>query len=275
MRFIDSHMHFWDLSRMSYAWLHEVPSIWHRHAPENLHAEASELPEKIVVVEAGAPWRDELTWVEELAASEPRIAAIVVKMTVNAGPQTTADIEALESHPLIRGVRQNFEHDPFDYCARSHFVFGVCQLAAAGLSFDICCKHPQLPAVIDLVRACPQTSFILDHAGKPGIRDGVLEPWREHIRKLARHSNLVCKLSGLVTEADCENWTIDDLRPYVAHLLETFGPSRLLFGGDWPVAKLATSYPRWLETARELVADLSPDEQQAIFYDNAARIYRL
>ncbi len=261
---------------MPYTWLHEVPSIWERHTFENLRAESpTSLPEKIVFVEAGAPSLDEVRWVEQLAAAEPRIAAIVAKLTIDAGPQTTADLAELTRHPLVRGVRHHFEHDALDYCARPAFIAGVRQLPAAGLSFDLCCKHPQLPAVIALVRACPDTRFILDHAGKPGIRAGRLDPWRDHLRQLAGLPNVVCKFSGLVTEADHTRWTPDQLQPYVTHLLETFGPSRLLFGGDWPVAKLATGYTHWLETARAFVAHLSSADQHAIFHDNAARTYRL
>src|SRR5690606_11024584 len=99
--------------------------------------------------------------------------------------------------------------------------------------------------------------------------------WRNHLRELSSLPNLVCKLSGLVTEADHRDWAPAELRPYVTHLLETFGPSRLLFGSDWPVAKLACGYLRWLELARDLVAHLSADEQAAIFRNNAAHIYRI
>ena len=188
-------MHFWDRALMPYAWLHEVPSIWDRHTPENLLREApGHLPEKIVFVECGAPWFEELKWVEQLASTESRIRGIVAKATVNAGAQTSADIAVLRQHPLVRGVRHHFEHekDP-GYCARPEFIRGVGELAAAGLNFDICCKHPVLPAVIELVRRCPEVQFILDHAGKPGIRAGLLDPWREHIRALAKLQNVVCK----------------------------------------------------------------------------------
>lgn len=276
MKFIDAHMHFWDRSLLPYTWLHEVPSIWDRHTPDNLRAEAgADLPEKIVFVECGAPWLEEVRWVEQLAARESRIAGIVAKMTVNAGAQTSADIAELRRHPLVRGVRHHFEHDAADYCARPEFISGVRELPAAGLSFDICCQHRQLPAVIELVRQCPQVSFILDHAGKPGIRAGLLDPWRAQLRTLAALPNLVCKLSGLVTEADHQAWASAQLAPYVAHLLDTFGPSRLLFGGDWPVAKLASGYARWLETARAFLAPLTVAEQTAIFHGNATRTYRL
>jgi L-fuconolactonase len=277
MRFIDAHMHFWDRAELSpYGWLHEVPTIFHRHATETIRAEAGvDLPEKIVFVECGAPWLDEVKWVERLAAGEPRIAGIVARIAINEGATTRAAIAELRRHPLVRGVRHHFEHEPVDFCARPEFIAGVRELAAAGLSFDVCCQHPQLPAVIELVRQCPQVSFILDHGGKPGIRAGRLDPWRERLRTLAALPNIVCKLSGLVTEADHAGWTAEQLQPYVAHLLATFGPSRLLFGGDWPVAKLACGYSRWLELARHFTAHLTPAEQAAIFHDNAARVYRI
>lgn len=278
MRFIDSHMHFWDRSVLQpYLWLHEVPSIAAAHTPETLRHEAGPgaMPEKIVFVECGAPWRDEVRWVERLAAREPRIAAIVARIAIDTGAAATADIAALQRHPLVRGVRHHFEHEAADFCARPEFVAGVRQLAAAGLSFDVCCKHPQLPAVIELVRQCPDVRFVLDHGGKPGIRTGLLDPWREHLRTLAGFPNLVCKLSGLVTEADHATWTAAQLQPYVDHLLEVFGPQRLMFGGDWPVAKLACAYPRWLELASQFTSHLSAAERAAIFHDNAAHFYRL
>jgi len=261
---------------MPYSWLHEVPTIGQRHGPETLHAEAGEdLPEKIVFVECGAPWLDEVKWVEKLAAKDRRIVAIVAHTTMNAGAETSAAIQELRRHPLVRSVRHNFEHQAVDFCIQPEFIAGINELAAAGLSFDLCCKHPQLSSVIELVRRCPQVNFILDHGGKPGIRAGLLDPWRKHISDLAALPNVVCKFSGLVTEADHRHWTVAQLQPYVSHLLEKFGPSRLLFGGDWPVAKLASGYVRWLTTVQSFVAHLSAAEQKAIFCENAARTYRL
>ncbi|HEY5551158.1 MAG TPA: amidohydrolase family protein [Opitutaceae bacterium] len=275
--FVDSHMHFWDLGRFRYSWLDEHPSIAGRHTPENIDAEAGPLaPSQIVFVECGAPWLEEVRWIESLAAREPRIAAIVAHCPMNTGAGTEAAIAGLRRHPLVRGVRHNIqdETDP-RYCASDAFVAGVRMLAGTGLSFDICCKHGQLPAVVELVRRCPDTRFVLDHFGKPAIAIGQLDPWRADIAVLAALPNIVCKLSGIITEADHARWTIDDLRPFVDHVLATFGPGRLLFGGDWPVAKLAGSYTRWLETARLLVSHLPPGDQAAIFSTNARRAYRL
>ena len=277
MTFTDAHMHFWDQAALGqYTWLHEVPSIAHRHTVENLRAEApAHLPEKIVFIEAGATPLKEVQWVSDLAAAEPRIRGIVAKILINAGARTTADLAALQSFPLVKGVRHNFEHDAVDFCARPEFIRGVQEAAALGYSFDICCKHPQLLAVIELVRQCPQANFVLDHGGKPGIRTGLRDPWREHIRTLAQFPNIVGKLSGLATEADHDRWTEEQLRPYAEHLLDCFGPGRLMFGGDWPVAKLAIGYVPWLEMAQRFVAHLDAAEQAAVFQHNAGRFYRL
>lgn len=276
-RFIDSHVHFWDQEKLPYPWLVEVPAVAGRHTPVELRVEAApDLPEKIVFVECGAPALEEVFWIEGLAATEPRIAAIVAKVPMHLGAATTRAIADLSFHPLVHGVRYVFQDEPDPaFCAQPAFIAGVRQLAAANLSYDLCCRHHQLPAVIELVRACPETRFILDHAGKPAIRARQLDPWREQIATLAALPNVDCKFSGLITEADPEHWSIDDLRPYTEHLLATFGPSRLLFGGDWPVAKLAGSYPRWLLTAQRLLAALPDEARAAIFHDNARRVYRL
>lgn len=275
--YIDTHVHFWDRGRLPYPWLDGVPAIAGRHTPAELRAEAGErFPEKIAFVECGAPWLDEVKWVEQLAAAEPRIAGIVAKCMVNEGATTAANLAELKRHPLVRGVRHLVQHEPDpDFAARPEFIAGVRAVGAAGLSFDICCFHPQLPAVVRLVRACPDTRFILDHFGKPGICAGLLEPWRRHIAELAALPNVDCKLSGLITEADHSAWTPADLKPYVEHVLATFGPGRLLFGGDWPVVKLAGTHARWLDTARELVSHLPAPDQDAIFRVNALRAYRL
>ncbi|MFZ5496971.1 MAG: amidohydrolase family protein [Verrucomicrobiota bacterium] len=275
--FIDAHVHFWDRRNLPYPWLAEAPAIAMPHTPAELRAEAgANPPEKIVFVECGAPWLDEVRWVERLAAAEPRIAGIVAKCMVNEGAATAAALAELQRHPLVRGVRHLIQHEPApDFCSRPEFITGVQAVGAAGLSFDLCCFHHQLPAVVRLVRACPGTRFVLDHFGKPGIRAGLLDPWRAHLRELAALPNVDCKLSGLVTEADHAAWRPSDLRPYVEHALAVFGPARLLFGGDWPVAKLAGAYPRWLDTARELVSHLPTADQDAVFRRNALRVYRL
>ena len=181
--FIDSHVHFWDRGNLPYPWLDEVPSISGRHTPVELRDESpGRFPEKIVFVECGAPWLDEVKWVERLATAEPRVAGIVAKCMANEGAATEVRLAELKLHPLVRGVRHLIQHEPDpEFCARPEFIAGVRAVGAAGLSFDLCCFHHQMPAVVRLVRACPETRFILDHFGKPGIRARLLDPWRAHL----------------------------------------------------------------------------------------------
>jgi L-fuconolactonase len=245
-----------------------------------LAAEAgAHMPSQMVFVETDvvpARARDEVRWVESLAAREPRIVAIVAQAAVDRGADTDAALAALAEHARVRGVRHLIEpHPEPDYCLRPEFVAGARRVGVRGWTFDLCLKHHQLPSCIELVRACPGTPFVLDHAGKPDIRGGVLDPWRAHIAALARLPNVVCKLSGLVTEADPATWTPAVLRPYVDHLLASFGPERLMFGGDWPVVKLASTYQRWVETVLELLAPLPAPARAAVLSGNARRVYRL
>ncbi len=166
------------------------------------------------------------------------------------------------------------EADP-NYCLRPEFVRGARLLPEFGFSFDICIKHHQLAAAVELVRQCPATSFILDHIAKPDIANHLLDPWREQMRDLAALPNVVCKVSGMVTEADQQGWMADDLAPYVAHVLEVFGADRVLFGGDWPVVLLASSHARWVETLDALTTQLAPEARRKLWAENARRFYRL
>ena len=282
--FIDTHVHCWDRTQVPYPWLDGFPAIAGRHTPAELRAEVGlRFPQKILVVEGDcdrARAFDEVRAVEALAAAEPAdervISGIVAFAPMDRGAETIAALDRLRARPLVRGVRHLIqgEVDP-DFCRRPEFIAGVRAAGERGLSFDICVKHHQFASVVDLVIECPGTRFVLDHAGKPDIRGQKLEPWREQITKLAWLPHVACKLSGLVTEADPAAWTIDDLRPYVEHLLARFGAGRLIFGSDWPVVKLASSYQRWLDTALELLSPLAPEDRAAILSTNAQRIYRL
>ncbi len=148
-------------------------------------------------------------------------------------------------------------------------------LAEYGYSFDLCIRHQQLPVITELVRRCPDVTFILDHCGKPGIRQQLLDPWRVELERLAAFPNVCCKVSGLLTEADPQKWQIADLVPYVAHAIAVFGERRILFGGDWPVMLHAGSYTRWVEVVTQLIASLPASAQRAIWRENARRYYRL
>jgi L-fuconolactonase len=187
-----------------------------------------------------------------------------------------AYLTRVTKNTLVKGVRQLIQSEESGFAKQEHFIDAVRTLPEYGLSFDICITHDQLPDVITLVQQCPDVSFVLDHVGKPDIKGGELKSWRRLINRLAECNNVHCKISGMVTEADLDNWTPDDLRPYVEAVVDAFGVSRLMFGGDYPVLELAnTDYARWVQTATVLLNDLSDRERQQVFYDNALKFYRL
>jgi L-fuconolactonase len=279
LNFVDAHVHFWDAARMPYPWLAEVPSIAGAHGPAELTAAAgAHSPAEIVFVESAVdPARalDEVRWVESFTDG-PYVGAIVAQVAVDRGAETASTLAALGTEARVRGVRHNIQGEPDPgYCLRPEFVSGVRRVGALGWTFDLCVKHEQLPACAELARVCPETTFVLDHAGKPDIRGGMLDPWRADIAALARLPNVVCKLSGLVTEADPAVWRPAALRPYVDHLLGCFGAGRLLYGSDWPVVDLAASYRRWLDAALELLAALPEEQRAAIMCENTRRVYRM
>ncbi len=226
---IDAHVHLWNPDIFNMPWLEDVPAIRRPYGLQEYHEQIRRLPiVGMVYVEVGVDPRQALReayHVVELAQEEPRLQAIVAVAPVEQGAAACGHLEALSAlSPLVKGVRRNIqdETEP-DFCLRPDFVEGVRLLAEYGLSFDLCIRHWQLRSVVELVRKCPDTRFILDHLGKPDIKQHVLDPWRGHLAQLAALPNVWCKVSGLVTEADPRRWTPDDLAPYLAYALEVLG----------------------------------------------------
>ncbi len=278
---VDAHLHLWnpDLFRMS--WLDGNTLLNRRYelAEYRTHTAGIEIAAMVYLqVEVETPYAFlEAKWVVEQAHQDPRIQGIVPWAPLEYGERSRTFLAALTGlSPLIKGIRRIIQFEPdIEFCLRPDFVRGVQILPEYGLSFDICINHRQLPNTIALVRRCPQTSFILDHIGKPDIAGHVLDPWRAHIRELAAFPNVVCKVSGLVTEANHGTWQPADLEPYLAHVLEVFGEDRVMFGGDWPVAFQASPYHRWTETLDSLTGGLSDPAKYKLWAQNAQRFYRL
>jgi L-fuconolactonase len=236
--------------------------------------------DKLVFVEVDvAPGQhlDEARWVAETAKADPRIQAIVASVPLEKGAAAETDIAALAEKPLARGVRRLIQPHVAEpgWCLKPDFVSGVKLLSKYGLSFDICILHPQMGDAIELVRRCPEVSFILDHIGKPGIRAGIREPWWGQIKELAELPNVSCKISGVVTEADHKAWTYDQVAPYIERAIECFGFDRVMFGGDWPVCELATGYENWVSTLDRVLAKVARAELENLYRNNAIMAYRL
>jgi len=278
---VDSHVHVWDPERLRYPWLAEAPPVLkHRHGLDDYRRACGQVPvAKFVFVEAGcdaSQSRAEADWVSELAATEPRLKGIVAHAALEQGAAVEPALAQLATMPLVKGVRRLIQEEKDDaFCVRPEFVRGVRLLPRHGLSFDLCIYHRQLGNVIKLVRQCPDVRFVLDHIGKPDIKSGTLDPWRAELRELSRLDNVWCKLSGLATEADWAAWTPADLRPFLDHVVDCFGVDRVMFGSDWPVAVLATDYPRWVSTLDDALRGCSPDELRRIYVRNAEVFYRI
>ncbi len=176
----------------------------------------------------------------------------------------------------MRGVRRLIQNQPDpDFVLQPDFIAAVKLLPKYNLSFDLCIFHHQLPKTLELVRRCPEVSFVIDHIAKPGIKAGLQNPWRQHLRQLAALPNVDCKLSGVTTEADHQSWTREQLRPYIDHVIDCFGFDRITYGGDWPVSELAGPYTAWPEVLDWATAGCTAAEKRKLFRDNALRIYRL
>lgn len=280
-RIIDCHVHFWDLDLLRYPWIERgtlfdrtfLPLDYLRAAEQALAPVSG-----MIFIEADAHSscsRREALWVAQLAAAEPRIRGMVARVALTEGASVTADLEALATLPLVKGIRDNIQGHAPGFALQPSFVAGVRAVGRLGLHFELCLKHHQLDETLELARRCPEVSLVLDHCGKPAVRNGEREPWLSQIRRLATLPNVVCKISGLATEADCERWRPDEVLWYARQAADAFGPARILFGGDWPVCDAAGGFGKWYRAAQALTASWSSAEKDGFFRRNAERVYRL
>lgn len=273
---IDGHQHFWKYRPDEFAWIGEGMQVIRRDfLPVDLEPELRVCDIDGAVSVQARQNLDETNWLLDLAEGH-RFLRGVVGWVPLIDPAVSQVIEQLASRTKLKGVRHILHDEPDDsYMLCADFNAGVGVLGRFDLTYDILIFERHLPQTMQFVDRHPNQVFVLDHLGKPRIREQVLSPWREGIGELARRPNVYCKLSGVLTEADWKNWTPADLRPYFETVLEAFGPRRLMFGSDWPVLLLAGSYARWHAVVTGMIAELSESEQERLMGATAVEAYRL
>ncbi|MFF1699648.1 amidohydrolase family protein [Streptomyces sp. NPDC058257] len=277
---VDSHHHVWDLAVRDQGWItgEALAPIRRNFSLADLLPQARAAGVAATVLVQTVSVAEETPEFLALAADSDLVAGVVgwTDLTRPDATDTLAGLRQLPGGQHLVGIRHQVQGEPDPkWLLRPDVRRGLAAVGAAGLAYDLVVLPHQLHACVKAAQEHPELTFVLDHLGKPPIASGALEPWATAVRSLAALPNTVCKLSGLVTEADSKTWTVNDLRPYADTVLDAFGPDRLMFGSDWPVCTLAATYAEVVDSARRLTESLSGSERAALFAGTAARVYRL
>ncbi|MEU1346853.1 amidohydrolase family protein [Streptomyces sp. NPDC005786] len=279
-RIVDAHHHVWDLSVRDQAWItgEELAPLRRDFTLADLEPEARANGVRATVLVQTVTVAEETPEFLALADGSDLVAGVVgwTDLTAPDVARTLAALRGLPGGDRLVSLRHQVQGEPDPrWLLRADVQRGLAAVADAGLAYDLVVQPHQLPAAVRAAELLPALTFVLDHAGKPRIAAGATRPWADDLRALAALPNTVCKLSGLITEADPHDWTVRDLRPYADTVLEAFGPGRLMFGSDWPVCRLAATYTEVVETALVLLDGLTEDEREAVLATTAERVYGL
>jgi len=273
---IDAHHHLWRYSAEEYGWIDDGMSALKRDfLTEDLTQVMKTAGVDGAVAVQARPTVEETRWLLELAE---RCAAIrgVVGWAPIASSGFGVELEGIADRTKLKGLRHIIQaEEDENYILRADFNEGIRALTNHRLVYDILIYERHLPQTIQFVDRHTDQAFVLDHVAKPRIREGIVEPWLSNIKELAKRPNVWCKVSGMVTEADWNHWTLDTLRPYVDAVVEAFGPERLMAGSDWPVCLVACGYSQWFRVLREYFASFSETERAGIFGRTATGVYGL
>lgn len=272
---IDSHHHFWDVSKLDYGWMGDGSPLKRNYLPEDLRPLLKEAGvDKTVIVQAHDSV-EETRWLLELAEETDFVAGVVGWVDLT-DPKVGKTLDEFQDSKWFKGIRHMWEaEDNHAWLYDSGALSGLKELARRGICYDFLVRPPNLPYVPRIMDEVPNLRAVIDHIAKPLIKEQKFEPWLSDMRRVASINGMRCKVSGMVTEADQANWSPDDLRPYVHHILSMFGYDRLMFGSDWPVCTLAGSYQQVVSAARDILSSLRPHEAEAVFGGVARDFYRL
>lgn len=274
---IDAHQHFWDINRQDYGWLTpDLKGLYRQFQPNDLRPHLVEQRIGLTVLVQAAPTMAESDYLLELYQEHDFIAGVVgwVDLDTEDAPQ---HIDRLNKRGGFLGVRPMLQDIPDEtWILRPRVLKNLAYLRDAGLTLDLLIQVRHLELVPTLLDAIPGLRAVIDHAAKPNIAERQWDPWSHWITQIAGYQNVMCKLSGLITEAAPGVWNASDLKPYIDHLLSTFGTERVMFGSDWPVCNLAGSYRDVVEALERCLPDSYTDQETyQLFGGNAADFYRI
>jgi L-fuconolactonase len=272
---IDAHQHFWRFDPAVQTFIDEGMTVLRRDfLPEHSKAELHGAQLSGCVAVQAPQTLEETHFLLGLSDANDFIRAVVGWVDLR-DAAVDGVLEELTEHPRLRGIRHIVQEEPDDIFEDPAFKRGVARLARHELTYDMLVYERQLPLAQRFMAALPGVSFVLDHVGKPNLRAPNLEAFLRELRPIAALPNVVCKLSGLVTEGDWQSWTKDTLRPFIDGAVELFGTERLLFGSDWPVCLLAGSYAEVFGLVDDYFQSFSETERANVFGENALRAYRI
>jgi L-fuconolactonase len=270
---IDAHLHFWHPARGDYHWMSpNYRVLYQPYGPQDVAPALAACGVDGVVLIQAAATTDETEYMLGIADASPNVKGVVGWIDFS----TTNDLKRLEQfarHPKFVGVRPMIQDIDYEaWMLNPALSWAYQALIDLELTFDALIRPRHLPFLLVLLQRYPDLRVVIDHGAKPAIASGAFKPWADDIAVVARETKALVKLSGLVSEAGPE-WDIAQLRPYAEHVLEKFGPDRVMFGSDWPVCRLASEYETWFHTAEALTSQYRDDEREAIFGGNAQRFY--
>jgi L-fuconolactonase len=278
---IDTHQHLWDLSKFRLPWI-KPGSVLNRNFLPSDYRQATEGLNivKAVYMEVDldpAQQTAEAEYVTDLCkgGNTLTVAGIISGRPASEGFKSY--ITPFKDHRYIKGVRQILHggDTPAGYCVSEAFVRGIRLLGELGLSFDLCLRPGELGDGAKLIAQCPDTRFILDHCGNVDVQAKDSSQWKRGMEAIAKHKRVMCKVSGIIVSAKPGHWSAQDLAPFINYTLDTFGPDRVMFGGDWPVCTQTATYKQWLDALKTIVSNRSETDQRKLFHDNAVRYYGL
>ena len=274
--YLDAHQHFWYYNPEEHVWMTEdMDVLKHDFLQDDLTPLLQGTGFDGTIVVQARQTLEETEWLLELSDRYEQIKGVVGWVDLRS-PEISAQLEKYSKHPKLKGVRHVVHDEPDDhFMLLPEFQRGIAALKEFNLTYDLLLFPKHLPIALQLVEQFPEQPFVIDHISKPFIKDGLISPWKEDMITIAQHSNVFCKISGMVTEANWKQWKTDDFTPYLDTVFEAFGVDRLMIGSDWPVCTLCGNYATVLNIVRDYLQQFPVETREKILGGNCAKFYHI